>query len=52
VELHLRPDDERSLLPVTKPLTVFNPGSLGDRNASFGTVTLRGGVLLCGHGSL
>ena len=52
LELHLRPDDDRSDLPVTKPLTLLNPGSLGDRNASFATVTIRNGQLLCGHGSL
>ena len=52
LELHLLPEDEKGLLPVSKPLTLFNPGSLGDRNASFGTVTIRNGQLLCGHGTL
>ena len=52
VELHLRPDDDRADFSVIKPLTVFNPGSLGDRNASFGTLTVRDGQLLFGHGEL
>ena len=52
VELHLRPDDRRADLSVTKPLTLFNPGSLGDRDASFGTLTLRDGQMLLGHGNL
>lgn len=52
VELHLRPDDSRSDFTVTKPLTVFNPGSLGSENASFGTLTIRSGQILMGHGNL
>ena len=35
-----------------KPLILFNPGSIGDRDGSFGTITIRGGVILCGHGKL
>ena len=31
---------------------LFNPGSLGDRNASFGTLTIHDGQLLFGHGRL
>ena len=52
LELHLLPDDERSLVPVLRPLTLFNPGSIGDSEASFGTITIRGGKVLCGHGTL
>ena len=52
LELHLSPDSGRSDFSVAKPLTVFNPGSLGDRNASFGTLTVKGGQLLFGHGEL
>jgi putative phosphoesterase len=52
LELHLSPDRPRSDLAVTKPLSVFNPGSLGDRNASFGTLTVKDGRLLFGHGEL
>ena len=52
VELHLRPDDRRADFGVTKPLTLFNPGSLGDRDASFGTLTVRNGQILLGHGNL
>ncbi|MBQ9152082.1 MAG: metallophosphoesterase family protein [Clostridia bacterium] len=51
IELHLSPDRTYDF-PVTKPLTVFNPGSLGDRNASFGTLTIRNGQMLFGHGEL
>ncbi len=51
LELHLSPD--RALdFSVSKPLTVFNPGSLGDRDASFGTLTIRNGQILFGHGTL
>ncbi len=36
-----------------KPLFLFNPGSIGDsRTPTFGTLTLRGGVPLFGHGQL
>jgi len=51
LELHLTPDTHGEY-SVQKPLTVFNPGSLGDRGGSFGTLTIRGGVPLLGHGSL
>ncbi len=34
------------------PLILFNPGSLGDYSGSFGTITIRGGQVLCGHGRL
>lgn len=51
LELRLTPDKDSSL-SVTKPLTLFNPGSLGDHNASFGTLTIRGGQCLFGHGEL
>ena len=52
LELHLRPDGGRADFSVAKSLNLFNPGSLGDRHASFGTVTVRNGQLLCGHGEL
>ena len=52
LELHLRPDSARADFSVTKPLTLFNPGSLGDRRSSFGTLTVRDGQLLFGHGEL
>ena len=52
VELRLLPHDERSLVPVQKPLTLFNPGSIGSTEASFGTITIRNGQVLCGHGNL
>lgn len=51
LELHLSPE-ETGTLSVTKPLTVFNPGSLGERPHTFGTLTLRGGQPLFGHGEL
>ena len=52
LEHHLLPDDQRSLLPVSEPLTLFNPGSIGSSDASFGTITIRNGQVLCGHGTL
>ena len=52
VEYCLRPGDPLSAFELTKPLTVFNPGSLGDRNGSFGTITIRRGQILCGHGTV
>lgn len=52
LELRLSPDAERADFSVTKPLTVFNPGSLGDRAGSFGTLTVRDGQLLFGHGEI
>ena len=36
----------------SKPLILFNPGSIGDRDGSFGTITIRGGAVLCGHGRI
>ncbi len=36
-----------------RPLYLFNPGSAGERHApSFGTLTVRGGIPLFGHGAL
>ena len=40
LELHLSPDRAYEI-SVRKPLAVFNPGSLGDRHASFGTLKER-----------
>ena len=51
LELHLSPDGAYEY-GVPKPLAVFNPGSLGDRAASFGTLTIRNGQLLLGRGEL
>ena len=51
VELHLAPDNPADY-GVSAPLTVFNPGSIGDRDASFGTITIRVGQILPGHGTL
>ena len=50
-ELHLSPDSPADY-GVRAPLAVFNPGSIGDRSASFGTLTIRGGQMLFGHGEL
>ncbi len=54
MEKCLRPDDGGfgTELGLSKPLWVFNPGSLGDRPHSFGTLTVRRGQLLFGHGRL
>lgn len=37
-----------------KPLTLFNPGTIGGvgRAATYGTITVRNGIALCGHGTL
>ena len=51
LELRLTPDRTDNLA-VPRPLTLFNPGSLGDRDASFGTLTIRNGQMLLGHGTL
>lgn len=51
LELHLTPDRSDDLA-VPRPLTLFNPGSLGDRSASFGTLTIRNGQMLLAHGEL
>lgn len=51
LELRLTPD-RSDALAVPRPLTLFNPGSLGDRDASFGTLTIRDGQMLLGHGEL
>lgn len=55
-ELILRPKEEENPhgnpldVNLKKPLYVFNPGSLCDCPHTFGTLTLRGGVPLFGHG--
>ena len=36
----------------SKPLILFNPGSIGDRDGSFGTITIRGGAVLTAHGRI
>ena len=51
-EYRLTPDRADHLYGARTPLTVFNPGSLGDRDGSFGTVTVRDGRVLCGHGNI
>jgi putative phosphoesterase len=50
LELRVTPDSSYGLA-APYPMTLFNPGSLGDRG-SFGTLTVRGGQFLFGHGSL
>ena len=37
---------------LTSPVWLFNPGSIGDRDASFGTLEIRGGQPLFGFGAL
>ncbi len=57
---HTHLPTERRLIPgteegmaLTKPLILFNPGSIGDStSATFGTLTLRNGVPLLAHGRL
>lgn len=52
VEYSIRPDGASGESEAQKPLTVFNPGSLGDGDGSFGTITIRRGQILCGHGTV
>ena len=44
--------NERFGICLHKPLHVFNPGSLGYRPHSFGTLTIQNGIPLFGHGQL
>ena len=42
-------------VPLQKPLTIFNPGTVGGgwgNDASFGTLTVRGDSFLLGHGRI
>ena len=50
VEYRIPPHDPRMDISLSKPLILFNPGSMGA--GSFGTITIRGGTVLCGHGSI
>ena len=43
---------ERFGISLNKPLQLFNPGSLGYAPHSFGTLTIRNGISLFGHGRL
>jgi len=38
--------------PLSRPMYLFNPGSIGGREQSFGVLTLRDGNVLFSHGSL
>lgn len=48
------PDGESEYgIPLKKPLYLFNPGSIGDHDASFGCVLVReNGEIMLSHGSL
>ena len=50
LELRVTPDSPYGLT-APYPITLFNPGSLGERG-SFGTLTVRAGQLLFGHSVL
>ena len=52
LEYRLTPDSPAAPVGLSKPMILFNPGSLGDREASFGTLTVRNGQMLPGHGNL
>ena len=49
-EIYFRPDNFKP--PLSKPLWVFNPGSLGYAPHSFGILTIRNGQILLSHGTL
>ncbi|MBQ9781347.1 MAG: metallophosphoesterase family protein [Clostridia bacterium] len=54
LELTLLPEHASSRFGISlnKPLYLFNPGSLGYAPHSFGTLTIKDGVPLFGHGRL
>ena len=55
IEEHLPAGTVLGGVPLEKPLTVFNPGTVGGgwgKDASFGTLTVRGDTFLCGHGKV
>ncbi len=54
LEVCLRPDDNGygTDIGLQKPLWVFNPGSLGEAPHVFGTLTIRRGQILLGHGNI
>ena len=55
MEEHLPAGTVLGGVPLGKPLTVFNPGTVGGgwgQPSTFGTLTIRDGVFLCGHGTL
>lgn len=55
LETCLRPDGDNDAgigSALTKPLWIFNPGSVGDRPHTFGTMTIRDHRILFGHGSI
>ena len=53
LEMTLLPDIDHGFgISLKKPLHLFNPGSLGYFPHSFGTLTIKGGVPLFGHGTL
>ena len=54
LELTLSPQhaNERFGIHLNRPLHLFNPGSIGYAPHSFGTLTIRRGVPLFGHGQL
>ena len=53
LEEHLPAGTVLGGVPLEKPLTVFNPGTIGGgwgKDATFGTMTIRNGTFLMGHG--
>ena len=54
LEMTLLPENtkERFGISLNKPLHLFNPGSLGYDPHSFGTLTIKDGVPLFGHGHI
>ncbi len=54
LEITLLPEhaDTRFGIHLTKPLRLFNPGSLGYAPHSFGTLTIKDGIPLFGHGQI
>ena len=55
LEKHLPVGTPLGGVPLEKPLTVFNPGTVGGgwgQTATFGTLTVRGDAFLLGHGQI
>ena len=51
LEMTLMPDNTWGI-PLQKPLTLVNPGTLGGYPPTFATLTVRNGQILVGHGEV
>lgn len=54
-DVYIPPEEEIGGVTLTKPLRIFNPGSIGaprDGRYSFGIITIRGRDILTSHGEI